>query len=235
MIAKWISGFIARRNQGGAVDGNLSDFLPDLVPYAKTALRGIWYRWSNGQAWNQLFVGTRCQFKRWRHMQIGRGVKIGHDVTLAASKPGSLVLGEACSIGAFSKVVVNTGLGLQSGHIRLGKYTSIGEYAYLGGAGGLEIGNDCIVGQYLSCHPENHVYQNTELPIRLQGVSRKGIRIGNDCWIGSKVTIVDGAQVGNHCIIAAGSVVLGNIPDYAVIGGVPAKILKMRNGVKTEI
>lgn len=67
-----------------------------------------------------------------------------------------------------------------------------------------------------------------DIPIRKQGVNRKGIKIGSNCWIGAKVTILDGTIIGNGCIVAAGAVVRGQFPDNCVIGGVPAKILKMR-------
>jgi acetyltransferase-like isoleucine patch superfamily enzyme len=125
-------------------------------------------------------------------------------------------------------LAVSTSLNDPGEGISLGDRVGIGEFAYLGGGGGLTIGADCIVGQYFSCHPENHNYSDPETLIRLQGVSRKGIQIGNGCWIGSKVTILDGAKVGNHCVIAAGAVVAGVFPDHSVIGGVPARILKSR-------
>ena len=76
--------------------------------------------------------------------------------------------------------------------------------------------------------------RDRDKPIRLQGATRKGIEIGNDCWIGSKVTILDGVKIGNHAIVAAGAVVNKNVPDYAIVGGVPAKILKMRNSEEKE-
>ena len=53
--------------------------------------------------------------------------------------------------------------------------------------------------------------------------------MGNDCWIGVKVTFLDGANVGDGCIIAAGSIVRGDIPPFSIIAGVPAKVIKMRN------
>jgi acetyltransferase-like isoleucine patch superfamily enzyme len=117
-------------------------------------------------------------------------------------------------------------------HITIGNNVGIGEFAYLGGAGGLDIGDDCIVGQYFSCHPENHVFSDTSMPIRLQGITRKGIRIGKNCWIGAKVTILDGVTIGDNCVIAAGAVVTRQMPADSVIGGVPARVLKSTIEVK---
>ena len=125
-----------------------------------------------------------------------------------------------------SKVVVSTSLNNIGSHITIGNNVGIGEYAYLGGAGGLVIGDDCIVGQYFSCHPENHNFSNEQMLIRKQGVTRKGISIGKDCWIGSKVTILDGVEIGNHCVIAAGSVVTKSFGKHSIIAGVPAKKIK---------
>ena len=54
----------------------------------------------------------------------------------------------------------------------------------------------------------------------------KGIKIGNNVWVGAKVTFLDGTIIGNHCVVAAGAVVNGTYPDFSVIGGIPAKIIK---------
>ena len=72
------------------------------------------------------------------------------------------------------------------------------------------------------------------MPIRLQGVSHKGITIGRNCWIGAKATFLDGAEIGDGCIVAAGAVVRGTFPENVVIGGVPARILKTRTNGNEE-
>jgi acetyltransferase-like isoleucine patch superfamily enzyme len=78
-------------------------------------------------------------------------------------------------------------------------------------------------------HSENHNFSDITRPIKQQGVNRKGIKIGSGCWIGAKVTVLDGAVIGNGCVIAAGSVVTaGKYDDNCIYGGVPAKFLKSR-------
>ncbi len=159
----------------------------------------------------------------------GHYMRLGDHVYIDAFGEDGINIGEKVHIGAYSRIIVSGCLTNPGKGIKIGNHVGIGEFAFLGGGGGLEIGDHCIAGQYLSCHPENHVTDDSDTLIRLQGVTRKGIKIGTNCWIGSKVTFLDGAVVGNNCIIAAGAIVNKKFPDNCVIGGVPAKILKYTN------
>ncbi|TVQ67109.1 MAG: acyltransferase [Balneolaceae bacterium] len=173
-------------------------------------------------------LGKHVSFFNFAKIRFGRFMKLGDRVFLSALGSEGISIGDNVGIGAYSRVIVSTSLNQIGTHIRIGNNVGIGEYAYLGGAGGLEIGDDCIIGQYFSCHPENHNYESAELPIRMQGVNRKGIHIGSNCWIGSKVTILDGVHVGDGSVIAAGAVVTKSFPANSIIGGVPAKQIKNR-------
>lgn len=64
--------------------------------------------------------------------------------------------------------------------------------------------------------------------IREQGVTHKGIKIGNNCWIGAGAVFLDGAELGDGCVVAANAVVTKKFPSNSVIGGVPSKIIKNR-------
>ena len=90
----------------------------------------------------------------------------------------------------------------------------------------MEIGDDTIIGAYFSCHPEGHIFDDPSKPIRLQGLSRKGIKIGKGCWIGAKVTVLDGVEIGENSVIAAGAVVTQSFPKDSIIAGVPAKLIR---------
>jgi acetyltransferase-like isoleucine patch superfamily enzyme len=176
-----------------------------------------------------ILLGKNVTFLNIAKIRWGRFVKLEDHVCMSALAKDGILLGDYVSIGAFSRIIVSTSFNHIGRFIRIGNNVGIGEFAYLGGAGGLTIGAHTIIGQYFSCHPENHTYENTEMLIRHQGVTRKGIHIGENCWIGSKVTILDGVQIGNGCVIAAGSVVTKSFPNNCVIGGVPAKLLKTRS------
>ena len=175
-----------------------------------------------------LMLGKGVSFFNITKIRFGKFLKIGNYCYISALGRKGIVFGNNVSIGAFSRVIVSTSLNNLGDRIIIGNNVGIGEYAYLGGAGGLEIGDECIIGQYLSCHPENHNYQDLSIAIRHQGVTRKGIKIENNCWIGSKVTILDGVTIGSGSIIAAGSVVTKSFPENSIIGGVPAKLIKTR-------
>lgn len=64
---------------------------------------------------------------------------------------------------------------------------------------------------------------------KIYGRIKKPVTIGQNCWIGAKSIIFPGVKIGDYCVVAAGSVVTKNIPDFSVVGGVPAKILKKLN------
>ncbi|KAB1183233.1 acyltransferase [Photobacterium damselae subsp. damselae] len=163
---------------------------------------------------------------------LGRGVNIGNNVILNGIGSGGLVIGDNVSIGDCSVFKVS-GTFIDIGRfIHIGNNVGIGEFSHIGGAGGVKIGESTIIGPYFSVHPENHLFNDLNIPIRKQGVSQKGINIGSNCWIGAKVTILDGVTIGDGCVIAAGSIVTKSFPDNVVIGGVPSKILKKRNNEK---
>lgn len=156
-------------------------------------------------------------------------VRIGAFSRVDCTSIEGIEVGRNFKLGDYSQIVASGSLSDLGRGITIGDNVGISEFAYLGGAGGLQIGSDVIVGQYFSTHPENHVFSDPSALIREQGVTRQGIKIGSDCWIGAKVTILDGVSLGRGCVVAAGSVVTRSFPDYSIIGGLPARVLKMRS------
>ncbi|MFT4664970.1 MAG: acetyltransferase-like isoleucine patch superfamily enzyme [Gammaproteobacteria bacterium] len=228
-----VENIIRFRNPSFRFDSALSNFA--LMQFmwlgGSSLLRAlrllIYFRNPKGAMFNS---GVR--FFNLPKIKWGKFLKLGKGVYISALAKKGIELGDHVSIGDYSRIIVSTTFNNLGEFIKIGNNVGIGEFAYLGGAGGLEIGNDCIVGQYFSCHPENHDFSEIELSIRFQGVTRQGIKIGNNCWIGSKVTILDGVQIGEGCIIAAGAVVTKSFPSNSIIAGVPAKLIKKRNEKK---
>ena len=178
-----------------------------------------------GKIPKMLFLEKGVRFFNLSNIHFGKFVQLEEGVYLSALGKYPLKIGNNVRIGAYSRLIISTSFNNVGAFIKIGNNVGLGEFAYLGGAGGLEIEADCIIGQYFSCHPENHNFERKNL-IRLQGVKRQGIHVGKNCWIGSKVTILDGVKIGDNCVIAAGAVVTKSMPDNCVIGGVPAKVIK---------
>lgn len=176
-----------------------------------------------------VFVGPGVKLKCLNKIKIGRGASIGSNVLINGFSINGVIIGNSVSIGSNSIIEASGSISEMGLGISIGDNTGIGSFCFIGGAGGVSIGNDVIMGQWVSFHPQNHNFNSLSLPIRLQGVNSKGISVGNDCWVGAKVTFLDGANVGEGCVIAAGSVVRGIIPAYSVIAGVPAKVIKSRS------
>lgn len=229
-MKKLFEKIIQLRNPNFKFDEGLNDYalFQFLWNQAWSMLRGmkLIFLGKNPKA---ALLGRNVRFFNAPKIKFGKFMKLGNHVYISALSKNGVTFGNNVGIGDFSRIIVSTSLNQVGDFIKIGNNVGIGEFAYLGGAGGLEIGDECIVGQYLSCHPENHVYEDVNVSIRHQGVTRKGIKIGNNCWIGSKVTILDGVEIGAGSIIAAGAVVNKSFPENSIIGGVPAKLLKSRN------
>ena len=95
--------------------------------------------------------------------------------------------------------------------------------------GPVTIGRDVMMGPEVVIYTSGHKHDDVNIPMMDQGDEQvKPVTIGNDVWIGRRVIIMPGVTIGNGVIIGAGAVVTKDVPDYAVVGGVPAKIIKMR-------
>ncbi len=191
-------------------------------------LRGLWWRWRVAESRGALFVGRRVQIFHARHLHLGRSVTLEDDVRIDALSREGVWLGDNVSIGRFTMIEATGLLSKLGKGVRIGANSNLGDYNYVGGAGGVTIGENVLIGQYVSFHPQNHVFDDPEVPIKHQGTTEEGIVIEDDVWIGARVTILDGVRVGRGAVIAAGSVITRDVPPYAVVGGVPAKVLKWR-------
>lgn len=92
------------------------------------------------------------------------------------------------------------------------------------------IGDNVMMAPNVTIYTTNHETKRTDIPMSEQGFKPvKEVKIGNDCWIGEGVIILPGVRIGNGVILGAGSVVRQDVPDYAVVIGNPAKIVRFRN------
>lgn len=175
-----------------------------------------------------LFLGSDCILRNRGQMNFDKGVTIARGCNIDALSAKGLHFGRNVNIGPYTTIQASGVMSALGTGFSIGANSGLGGYSFVGCGGGVTIGENVIMGQYVSFHAENHNIERTDIPIREQGVSRKGIRIEDDCWVGAKVTFLDGCHVGHGCVVAAGSVVRGQIPPFSVIGGVPAKVIRNR-------
>lgn len=174
----------------------------------------------------KVFLGSNCSLKNKQNIVFGKNVTIEKCTTIDGYASQKIEIGDGSRIGAYSLITCTSHLSKYGKGIKIGSNTAIGQFSEFGAAGGIEIGNDVIMGSYISFHSENHNFNDLTKLIREQGVTSKGIQLGNNIWVGAKVTFLDGCIVGNNSVVAAGAVVNGVFPDNVIIGGIPAKILK---------
>lgn len=177
---------------------------------------------------NDIFAGRHVKILEKKKLSAG-GKTILHDfVYIDALSREGVVLGEKVVLGRGTRIECSGSLSQVGKGIRIGDRTTFGNDCFFGAAGGITIGEDVIGGQYIRFHSENHNYSELNVPIREQGVTHQGIQVGNNCWIGSGAVFLDGAKLGEGCVVAANAVVTGRFPENTVIGGIPAKELKKR-------
>lgn len=130
------------------------------------------------------------------------------------------------SAGKNINIESNVNFGRGSG-IVIGNNSGLGVNAKVRGP--LQIGNDVMMGPDVVILTHSHCHKRTDVPMNLQGDEKpRKVIIGNDVWIGARVIILPGVKIGDGVIIGAGAVVTKDIPDYAIVGGIPARILKYR-------
>lgn len=134
---------------------------------------------------------------------------------------GSLIL-EECGVN------VNIEKGAQfDPRITIGNNSGIGINAAIGA--GVNIGNNVMMGPECIIYTSNHCFERTDIPMCEQGFDDiKPVIIGNDVWIGGRVIILPGTRISEGAIIGAGAVVSKDVPPYAIVGGVPARVLNYR-------
>ena len=205
-----------------------SDLLVILKDKGFQALRGFWKGLFFGRKRGIIFVGKRVTIRHARHISAEQGLTIGDGAYINALSKDGIRFGDNVTIGAGS-VIECTGVIRELGDgVRIGSHVGFAQNAFIAVRGPVEIGDDCIFGPNVAIHSENHVFSDPNTPIRLQGATREGVRIGRDCWVGEGAVILDGVTIGDGCVIAAGAVVTKDVPDFSIVGGVPAKILKKR-------
>lgn len=179
------------------------------------------------RAWNPWYLIRYWRFFWFKvrnpHIITEGFVFIGRRAELYARKGyGQLILGKWVHVGEENRLRAHEGV------LRIGDKTVFGRDNTINTYLDIEIGHSTIVADWVYICDFDHVFSDINLPIKDQGIVKSPVRIGPDCWIGTKVTITRGTFVGEGSVLAANSVVRGEVAAKSVMGGVPAKLLKDR-------
>ncbi|MHB8670722.1 MAG: acyltransferase [Acidimicrobiales bacterium] len=110
--------------------------------------------------------------------------------------------------------------------IRIGDRCVLGKGSAIVGHADISIGDDVWTGHHVYITDQNHAYEDLNLPIGRQVAPERPVVVGDGSWLGHGVIVLPGARIGRHVVVAAGSVVTGELPDRCVAAGVPARVVR---------
>ena len=230
-MRKLINKLISKtKNESYEVDPNIPTGTLISILFSKffQLVRGFFTRihFKKGHKGKRVFIGKKVKIKCKKKISCGRGVTIGDYTYIDALSKDGITIGNNVSFGRNCQIECTGVLRELGESLVIEDNVGIASNAFISVRGKVVIGKDTIIGPNVSIFSENHNFNQKDIPIRLQGASRKGVTIGKNCWIGSGVIILDGVAIGDGCVIAAGAVVTKDVPSKSIYGGVPAKFIK---------
>lgn len=165
---------------------------------------------------------------RWRgRLQTDGLCFVGPKVQLEIGPGATLRLGRWCWLGHGTKIRVH------EGEVSIGAKTVFGQECTISAFQHVSIGRECIVADRVMLIDFDHGVVEVERPIRLQGIYKRDLRVGHNVWIGYGACLLRGVTVGDNAVIGTSSVVTKDVPTNAVVGGIPARVLRMRAAPRT--
>ncbi|HEY5195355.1 MAG TPA: acyltransferase [Solirubrobacteraceae bacterium] len=165
--------------------------------------------------WLKLRYGKRFQTEGMCFICPRVKFEIGRDATLR--------MGRWSWIGHDSKIRVH------EGEVSIGAKTVMGQECTISAYQHVSIGRECIIADRVMLIDFDHGVVEVERPIRLQGIYKRDVRVGSNVWMGYGSCILRGVSVGHNSIVGTNAVVTKDVPENAVVGGVPARVLRMRD------
>ena len=229
---KLVEGFIKKikGDSNYKIDSHISSFdlLKILYSRITQAIRGTFIRFRLKKSNGLIFASRMVKIDHSKKISTGSNLILEHGVYINGLSKTGIKFGKNVTIQRNTEIRC-TGVIKNLGHgIIIGNDVGINSFCFIGGQGGVIIGDYTIIGHGVKIYSENHIYENLDIKIKLQGEKRKKVSIGENCWIGANSVILSGVEIGEGCIIAAGAVVNKSFPSNSIIGGVPAKLIKQR-------
>jgi acetyltransferase-like isoleucine patch superfamily enzyme len=175
--------------------------------YARLYWRYLWRRFLTPAGW------------RW---QTNGPVFFGRGLELQIGKRGTIRFGRFTWIGDGSKIRCH------EGEVVIGDKTVMGQECTISAYKHVRIGEQCVIADRAMFIDFDHGTVEVERPIRAQGIYKRAVDVGSNVWIGYGVCVLRGAQVGDNSVVGTNSVVTKDVPANVVVGGQPARILRVR-------
>jgi acetyltransferase-like isoleucine patch superfamily enzyme len=151
---------------------------------------------------------------------------------------GLAFIGPGCSVEVGRRATVELGRWSWVGHgckirshegsVSIGTKTVLGQECTISSFQHVSIGRECVIADRVMMIDFDHGMVEVERPIRLQGIYKRDVRVGNNVWIGYGACVLRGVTVGDNAVIGTNAVVTRDVPANAVVGGVPARLIRMR-------
>ena len=148
-------------------------------------------------------------------------------VQLEIGARATLRIGRWAWIGHRSKIRVH------EGEVSIGAKTVIGQECTISAFQHVSIGRECIIADRVMLIDFDHGAAEVERPIRVQGIYKRDVRLGHNIWIGYGACVLRGVSIGDNSIIGTSAVVTSDMPANAVIAGVPARVIRMREAPRS--
>lgn len=153
-------------------------------------------------------------------------------------RPGSVFGAHQIAIGAHSLILAGTYLSVETqawGHaepvLRIGERVGIRPYCMISASEAIVIEDDVIIGAFSSVIDSDHTFAEGRPNVMHNSVATAPIRVGRGTWLAERVAVLRGSVIGRCCIVAANSVVRGELPDYSIAAGAPARVVGQVEGV----
>lgn len=162
---------------------------------------------------------------RLKECGFGLIVKTGVQI----NKPRQVYLGKRVCLNRYVTIYLNK-ISDKIPIVKIGDNVLIGAYSSIGCSNEIIIEDNVMLAPHVHITDRNHSYEDIKTPISKQpAVSPGSVIIGKDTWLGYGVQVMPNVKIGRHCVIAAGSIITKDIPDYSVAVGMPAKVIKRYN------
>jgi acetyltransferase-like isoleucine patch superfamily enzyme len=141
--------------------------------------------------------------------------------------------GATVTLGRWSWIGHGCKVRAHEGQIVIGAKSVLGQECTLSAYRNISVGRECIIADRVMMIDFDHGMVEVERPIREQGIYKRSVEVGHNVWIGYGACLLRGVSVGNNAVIGTSAVVTCDVPDNAVVAGVPARLIRMRKAPKT--